>query len=91
MDTGDKPNISTRSSEILAWSIEMVQQITGIASPFAITESIEDFEVEMAQKGTYDDVLAFNTAVSDIFNKADIGLDDDLPKESFQSSSFMGW
>ncbi|MNF21495.1 hypothetical protein D3C81_176460 [compost metagenome] len=91
LDTGDKPNISTRSSEILAWSIEMVQQITGIASPFAITESIEDFEVEMAQKGTYDDVLAFNTAVSDIFNKADIGLDDDLPKESFQSSSFMGW
>jgi SNF2 family DNA or RNA helicase len=91
LDTGDKPNISTRSSEILAWSMEQVEAIMGIKSPFAVAESMEDFEVEIAQQGEYDDVLAFNMAVSSHFKRFDIGLKGDLPTEQVQSASFMGW
>jgi SNF2 family DNA or RNA helicase len=91
LDTGDKPNISTRSSEILAWSMEQVEAIMGIKSPFAVTESVEDFEVEIAQQGEYDDVLAFNMAISSHFKKFDIGMKGDLPTEPVQSASFMGW
>lgn len=47
LDTGDTPNISTRSSEILAWSQEQVEAITGLKSPFAITESLEGFASEV--------------------------------------------
>lgn len=41
LDTGDKPNISTRSGDILAWSQDMVQQIMGISSPYMDIESLE--------------------------------------------------
>jgi SNF2 family DNA or RNA helicase len=91
LDTGDKPNISTRSSEILAWSMEQVEAIMGIKSPFAVAESMEDFEVELAAQGEYDDILAFNMAISSHFKRFDIGMKGDLPTEPVQSASFMGW
>jgi hypothetical protein len=101
LDTGDKPNISTRSSEILAWSMSQVEAIMGIKSPFEITESIEDykdgetyegeFTVEMKAAGGMDDVLDFNTQVNSYFKHCDIDVTDDLPTEPVQSSTFMGW
>lgn len=91
LDTGDKPNISTRSTEILAWSMEQVEAIMGIKSPFAITESLEEFEVKMANQGGYDDILSFNQAVNSYFERADIDVTTDLPKETTQSTTFMGW
>lgn len=49
LDTGDEPNISTRSSDILAWSQEMVEAITGIKSPFQIDS--DDSTVSVAAEG----------------------------------------
>jgi hypothetical protein len=46
LDTGDRPNISTRSADILAWSQEMVEAIMGIKSPFAEGVAVEAFDDE---------------------------------------------
>lgn len=35
LETGEKPNISTRSVDILAWSQTQIEQITGVRSPYA--------------------------------------------------------
>lgn len=39
LDTGDEPNISTRSGDILEWSQKQVEAIMGIKSPFDIEET----------------------------------------------------
>jgi superfamily II DNA or RNA helicase len=44
LDTGDKPNISTRSADILQWSSDMVEQMMGTKSPFIVGEALEAFE-----------------------------------------------
>jgi SNF2 family DNA or RNA helicase len=62
LDTGEEPNISTRSSEILAWSQEMVEAITGIKSPFQIDS--DDTTVNVAAEGF---------GLSETINIADIG------------------
>lgn len=38
LDTGDKPNIATRSYDILKWSQSQIEAIIGIKSPFEINE-----------------------------------------------------
>lgn len=38
LDTGDKPNLSTRTIDILKWSQQQVEQIMNIKSPFEIEE-----------------------------------------------------
>jgi superfamily II DNA or RNA helicase len=91
LDTGEEANISTRSSDILQWSMSQVEQIMGIKSPFAITESLEDFDVEIANQTGYDDTGAFNAVLGSHFNNYGIDLAGDLPKHSTQSSGFVGW
>lgn len=44
LDTGDKPNISTRSGDILKWSQEQVEAIMGIKSPFDSGVALEHFD-----------------------------------------------
>lgn len=44
LDTGAEPNLSTRSSDILAWSQKQVEKILGISAPFEITEGFENLE-----------------------------------------------
>lgn len=45
LDTGNEPNLSTRSAEILKWSQDQVEAIMGIKAPFEITgtEALESF------------------------------------------------
>lgn len=59
LDTGDLPNISTRSKDILEWSQREVEKIIGIRSPFEINEdtTIDDFNV--AIEGLEVEVPAF--------------------------------
>lgn len=42
LDTGDQPNISTRSHDILTWSQEQVEKITGVKSPYLISETADE-------------------------------------------------
>lgn len=38
LDTGEEPNLSTRTIDILRWSAEQVAKITGTVSPYEVTE-----------------------------------------------------
>ena len=38
LQTGDKPNITTRTIDILAWSQQQVASITGLKSPYELTD-----------------------------------------------------
>lgn len=49
LDTGDAPNISTRSSDIMEWSRKQVEMMTGVVGPDLALENYED---------VYDPVLA---------------------------------
>jgi hypothetical protein len=41
LDTGDEPNISTRTVDILRWSQQQIESILGIKSPFEIKDGEE--------------------------------------------------
>lgn len=44
LDTGDQPNITTRSADIMNWSKEQVDQIMGYSSATDIDISLENFD-----------------------------------------------
>jgi len=63
LDTGQEPNISTRSGDILAWSQQQVEQIMGIKSPFEVEEgdgrvTVANEDYGLANTVTVTDVLA---------------------------------
>lgn len=45
LDTGDQPNISTRTKDILSWAQEQVEAITGVKSAYS-TEEKDDASLE---------------------------------------------
>lgn len=49
LDTGDKPNISTRTKDILEWSQKQVEAIVGISTPYDLSKSqdVTDFNTAM--------------------------------------------
>jgi superfamily II DNA or RNA helicase len=47
LDTGDEPNISGRSFDILGWSRKQSEEIMGIKSPFEIKDSLDDFSTAL--------------------------------------------
>lgn len=44
LDTGEIPNISTRSADILAWSQAQVEAIMGIKAPYEMGEAMESID-----------------------------------------------
>lgn len=90
LDTGDEPNISTRSTEILEWSQQMVEEITGVKSPFAIGASLEDFKPDDTE---YDDNLMFTRFLNHHYDKLDIqlelGTEDMLINDT--APGYMNW
>jgi SNF2 family DNA or RNA helicase len=55
LDTGKEPNMSTRSSDILAWSQQQVEKILGISAPFEVTEGFESFGAGQSFQVTMED------------------------------------
>ena len=53
LDTGSEPNISNRTLDILKWSQSQIEAITGVKSPFEITD--EQFSME----GIMEPITAF--------------------------------
>lgn len=46
IDTGSEPNLSTRGIDILAWSQEQVEAITGVKSPFKVNTTSTGVSLE---------------------------------------------
>lgn len=49
LDTGDKPNISTRTVDILKWSQSQVSALTGVQSPFEIPDDLEKADLALEE------------------------------------------
>lgn len=82
LDTGDVPNISTRSADILAWSQAMVEEITGVKSPFEQKEAFEAFILEKPQE--FDEHLLMHGTLQKGFEHLDIVIERkhfELPKQ----------
>ena len=72
LDTGNEPNISTRSSDILAWSQDQVQAIMGMESPFKVEEgndnlrvSTEEFDIHLDYDWTPESIAFEDYSVND--------------------------
>lgn len=61
LDTGDKPNVSTRSDDIMSWSKTMVDTLMGISGD-ADSLSAEDYQTEPDEKPSAQVVKSISTA-----------------------------
>ena len=97
LDTGDAPNISTRSSEILAWSTAQVEAILGIKSPFTPEEvqGMEAYEMPFKEEGIDDDEsLYYYNVLTSSFEQFDITIskeDFGLAKVIEQRPAYLRW
>jgi hypothetical protein len=72
LDTGDIPNISTRSADILAWSQAQVEAITGVKSPFETKEAFEHFVSTNPQE--FDENKIMHGVLQQAFERYDITI-----------------
>lgn len=75
LDTGEIPNISTRSADILAWSTEQVSLIMGISSPFVEGDVFEQAAMEAIKEGQFDDNKIMYQTLTKAFEMYDIKID----------------
>jgi len=54
LDTDSRPNISTRSFDIMKWSQTQIESITGIVSPFVLSDNME--RADMALESFMDNI-----------------------------------
>ncbi len=60
LDTGDKPNISTRTIDIVKWSQDQIEKIMGIKSPYEINDDstgFEDFESQQDEFSIWNEIV----------------------------------
>lgn len=60
LDTGNEVNISSRSLDIMKWSQQQVEQITGVSSPYKLEDGEEgsfNISTEDYFEGEFDDVI----------------------------------
>lgn len=72
LDTGEVPNISTRSADILQWSQDQVAAIMGIKSPFVEGDT---FSMENAKEHNFDENAILYNALQKGFELYDIVID----------------
>lgn len=90
LDTGDLPNISTRSADILAWSQSMVEQLTGVKSPFEQKEAFESFTQNNPEE--FDEHRLMYGVLQTAFESIDVQIDRkqfELPK--IPQNRVPGW
>lgn len=75
LDTGEVPNISTRSADILAWSTEQVEAIMGIKSPMVEGDTFEQTSLEAIKAGEFDDLKIMHTVLTKAFEQYGISID----------------
>ena len=51
LDTDGRANISSRSFDILKWSQTQVESLTGIVSPFVISDNLEQADLALESYG----------------------------------------
>lgn len=75
LDTGEVPNISTRSADILAWSTEQVESILGVKSPFVEGDTFGIAALESVKHGDFDDNKIMYDILSNAFENYGITID----------------
>lgn len=75
LDTGEIPNISTRSADILQWSQDQVAEIMGVKSPFVEGDVFEQVAMECFKENEFDDLVIMHRTLSKTFEKYDIEID----------------